>query len=97
MLVREHAGRYVLMNGYHRAWLLKSKGVSMVPVVIAPAASQKELDLGSGFIPVSELMGPRPPVIDDFSDSSLSLDVEVRATLKSVKVTCEVLDVPRML
>ena len=97
LLIREHAGRYVLMNGYHRAWLLRSKKVTMVPAVIAHVADPKDLDLGPGFVSASVLMGPRPPTVDDFFNNSVSMDVDVRATLKAVKITAEVSDIPRML
>ncbi|HEY2031317.1 MAG TPA: hypothetical protein VGH20_19135 [Myxococcales bacterium] len=97
MLVREFAGRYVLVNGYHRAWLLRSRGVSMVPAVITHVAAQKDVAPEPGFIPEPILFGARPPTIDDFFDNTLSSDIEVRAILKAVKITAEVSIVPRLL
>lgn len=97
LLVREHAGRYVLANGYHRAWLLRSRGVTMVPAIITPVASQQQVVPGEGFFKPDLLFGPRPPIVDDMLDSTFSIDVEVRAVLKAVKVTAELLFVPRLL
>lgn len=97
MLVREHAGRHILTNGYHRAWLLRSKRVTMVPALVWPAATQDEVVLGPDFVLPATLFGARPPTIDDFFDNALSADVEVRAIFKAVKITIEDLFVPRLL
>ena len=97
MLVREHAGRYVLANGYHRAWLLRTRGVERVPAVVVPVATPEAVLLGEGFFKAGVLFGPRPPVINDFLDDGLSTTVEVRSMLKAVKVTVETLLIPRLL
>lgn len=93
MLVRECAGRYVLANGYHRAWLLRSRGVEMAPAVVVSVSPG---DIGGGIHP-SVLLGPRPPLVDDFLDDSLSLSVDVRAMLRMVKVSAEISHVPRLI
>lgn len=93
MMVRECGGRYILANGYHRAWLLRSRGVEMAPAVVV---SVGEAGIGGGIDP-GVLLGPRPPVVDDFLDDSLSLSVEVRAMLRMVKITAEVSPVPRLI
>ncbi len=87
MLVREQAGRYVLANGYHRAWLLRSRAVSMVPAVVVPVASQQDVLPGpEGFFKPGLLFGPRPPIIDDFFDATLSASLHmVRCSSLSAK------------
>lgn len=95
MLVRECEGRYVLANGYHRAWWLRRSGVELVPVVVKHVGRGELTQPGA--IPIDVLMGSRPPLFDDFLDDSLSCTVEVRSMMRVVKITAEVLVVPRLL
>lgn len=97
MLVREHAGRYILANGYHRAWWLRSRGVEMVPVVVTHHASPAEVAQPNMIPPDVLFNSPRPPLVDDFLDDALSISVEVRSMLRMVKITTEVSFVPRLL
>lgn len=97
MMVRENAGRYVLANGYHRARMLLSRGVTMAPVVLQRVQTQAEVIPGPGFIPEPVIFSPRPPTLEDFADPALALDVDIRATLVAVKITAEVSLVPRLL
>lgn len=93
MLVREHAGRLVLANGYHRAWWLRQRGVEMVPVVMMSVPRE---GLGQpGAIATDILLGDRPPLIDDFLDDALATTFEVRSMVRVVKITSEVLTIPR--
>lgn len=96
MMVKEHQGRLVLANGYHRAWWLRSQGVEMVPAVIMPIADRADL-APPGSISADLLMSDRPPTIDDFFNDDLSISVEVRAMLTQVRITAEMLPVPRLL
>lgn len=95
MLVQEHAGRYVLANGYHRAWWLRSRGVEMVPVVLTHVGPE-HLNR-PGLIPYPVLMGDRPPTVDHFLNEAVSLTVDVRAMLRVVRISAETLLVPRLL
>ncbi|HZS42027.1 MAG TPA: hypothetical protein VFF06_34600 [Polyangia bacterium] len=97
MLVREHQGRYVLANGYHRAWLLRSRKVNMVPVVMAHMASEKEVVPDAGFIEPHIIFGQRPPIVDDFFDDSVSVSAEMRSMLRAVRIGAEVLPIPRLI
>lgn len=97
MLVREHAGRYILANGYHRAWMLRSRGVSMAPVVLVNVPNIADVVPPVGFVQPATLFGPCPPLVDDFLDDSLSVSVDVRATLRMVRITAETSSVPRLI
>jgi hypothetical protein len=96
MLVREHGGRYVLAQGYHRAWMLRSRGVEMVPVVVMHLPSSNDLT-APGFISLHHITSNRPPTIDDFMNPDVSVDADVRAMMASVKITVERSLVPRLL
>lgn len=95
MLVREHGGRYVLANGYHRAWWLRSCGVEMVPVVLKHVQRN---DMSSpGMVSVDQIFSDRPPLFDDFLDETVAMTVDVRSMMRVVKISAEVLVVPRLL
>jgi len=97
MLVREHKGRYILANGYHRALLLRSRGVEMVPAVLARVVNQADAVPGQGFIAPELVFADRPPTVDDFLDDSLSVSVPIRAMLKAVRISVETSFVPRLI
>lgn len=94
MLVREWGGRFVLAQGYHRAWMLRSKGVEMIPAVVARIPKPHDL-APPNLLP--HIVSARPPTIDDFLDDAVSVDAEVRSTMTSVKITIETSIVPRLL
>lgn len=93
MLVVEHSGRYILMNGYHRAWWLRSRGVEMVPVALQRGAGIAK----PGFIQPDVLLGDRPPLVDHFLDETISMTADVRSMLRVVRISAEVSFVPRLL
>ncbi|MBX3206756.1 MAG: hypothetical protein KF764_16925 [Labilithrix sp.] len=95
MLVREHAGRYILANGYHRAWWLRSRGVEMVPVVLKRV--QRHEVTSPGMVSIDQIFSDRPPLVDDFLDETISCSVDVRSMVRVVKISAEVLVVPRLL
>lgn len=96
MLVREYEGRYILANGYHRAWLLRSRGVTMVPVVIQKPPTRQEA-VPPGMIAPDIILGPHPPLVDDFLSDEMSLSVTVRSMVRTLKITAEVSVVPRLI
>lgn len=96
MMVREFNGRYVLANGYHRAWWLRSRGIDMVPVVLMHVSSEAQLTQ-PGFIQADILSSDQPPIIDHFLDDKFSMTDEVRAMVRAVKITAEVSMVPRLI
>jgi len=96
ILVREHGGRYVLAQGYHRSWLLRSKGIDMIPAVIVHVPNETDLT-APGFMQLSHIVSNRPPTIDDFFNDQASISVDVRAMMTSVKITIETSLVPRLL
>lgn len=96
MLVREYAGRYVLANGYHRAWWLRSRGIEMAPVFVVHHGSA-DLAAQGGAIRKELLFGDRPPLVDYFADEQLAATIDVRSLVKVIKFTAEVSLIPRLL
>lgn len=96
MLVKEHAGRYVLANGYHRAWWLRSKGVEMVPVALLHVPAREQLTQ-PGAVQAADLLSDRPPIVDHFLSDEFAVMVDVRSMLRVVRITAEVSFVPRLL
>jgi hypothetical protein len=95
MLVRQHGAHLVLANGYHRAYVLRARGVEFVPVVLVTVPQQNDL-VPDGFLSPQVVFGHRQPVVDDFFDDTLALTVETRAMMKVVRMTFESLLVPRL-
>ena len=95
MCVYEVNGRFILINGYHRAWSLRSRGVAMAPVVIQGAS--RAMVTRSGCVEYTVLMSDQPPLVDHFLDDQISLTEDVRSTMRVVRVTAEVSLVPRLI
>ncbi len=96
MIVREHAGRYVLANGNHRAWWLRSRGITMAPALVLHHPSPEQVAQG-GTIRKEVLFGERPPLVDHFFDDHLAASVDVRSIVKVVKLTADVSFIPRLI
>ncbi len=88
--VSELRGRWFLRDGYHRASLLLSAGVSRVPAVIVRARSLAELGaVGPQFFEETVLFGKHPPRVRDFLDSALTIEYERPVTVTTLRVTME--------
>jgi hypothetical protein len=77
--------RYVLRDGYHRAYGLLRRGISFVPVFVRDFGFQ-ELGLPSGMLPQTAYLGERPPLLSDYLDDSVSSDVMLPATQKMIVI-----------
>lgn len=84
-------GRMVLNNGNHRAYALRSLGVTHVPCVVQKVGSRDELNyVASGGVrrhPDFYLTAARPPVMKDFFDPLFTRKVMVGTTAKQVRVS----------
>jgi hypothetical protein len=75
--------RYVVHNGHHRLAALADAGVAEVPVVILDPAAMGPLQDRPGFLPFAlAAQHPRPPVISDFLDPDLTIEVDGRTVGK---------------
>lgn len=80
--------RIVLNNGFHRAYTLRSMGVTHAPLVVQHVANpQLEVPPVIADLPREYLLGaPRPALIMDFFNPNLATQFKVKARNKVVQV-----------
>jgi hypothetical protein len=83
--VARFQGLFLLRDGYHRAFGLLRRGISVVPAFVLDFGLQ-ELGLPSGMLPQGAYLGDRPPILPDYLDDSVSADVMLPATQKMIVV-----------
>ena len=79
--VTHDAGRYFLLNGYHRVYRLFKAGFTHVPCMVRDGAPY-----GRGFFPEEVLRAPRPPLLRDFADPGLGIIAPFRAVKRMVRI-----------
>lgn len=93
-------GRLILNNGSHRAYALRSLGITHAPCVLQHLSRREELEfVGNQDLqskPDLYLRAPRPPLLKDYFDPQLRSVLRVPRRSRQVKITfgLEVLDVP---
>lgn len=92
--VVRHGNRLVLNNGYHRAVMLRERGITHVPCVIQVCVHVDELAEAGGSAIARDVdlyfKGPRPPMLKDFLDPRLARTFETRRVQKEIRVTFEI-------
>jgi len=78
--------RYVLRDGYHRAFGFLKRGAHWVPVFVREYARYEELGLGPGLLPPSSYLGDRPPLLVDYFDDEVSADVSLPGFQKMIVI-----------
>lgn len=95
-----HVGkRYILNNGFHRLFALRSKGVLRAPAVVQEV-SNPDLELPpiiAGLPTQYQVRAPRPSLLKDFLNPTFTREVRLRARDKSVQIQWNVnqVDIPR--
>ena len=93
-------GRFILNNGHHRACALWEQGLRKVPCVVQTIVHPDEVEVHAPRAvrrnPAFYLTDPRPPLLGDYFDPTLSRRVHVALTTKQVRVgyTVEEMDMP---
>ncbi|HEY6193723.1 MAG TPA: hypothetical protein VI504_01665 [Candidatus Eisenbacteria bacterium] len=86
--------RLILTNGSHRAYALRSLGVTHAPCIVQHASNRDELDLVASEVvrkdPDYYLRGPRPPLLRDYFDPRLRKRFQARRFLRQVTVRFDV-------
>jgi hypothetical protein len=97
LIAANYSGRLILRNGIHRAFLLASLGVKSAPCVVVkeegPIVAAAATLAYPTFADVV-LALPRPPLVTDFLNSDLTLQVPLQRTHKLIKITAEEMIVP---
>jgi hypothetical protein len=90
-----HAGRLLLVDGHHRARVLRARGQTFLPCVVSACTDLDDVLAAApslGDVDLSRLFeAPRPPLLRDFDRAGLVHTRQVRATrrLLRVRVTVE--------
>jgi hypothetical protein len=96
LLVANHSGRLIIRNGIHRAFLLAKMGVKVAPcIVVEETGPLPNVHLSSypSFAP-PVLVQPRPPLLFDFFDQDLCLQVPLQRTHKLIRISAEEAIIP---
>lgn len=83
--VARHHGRFVLRDGYHRAYGLLARGITHAPAFVRDFGVGG-LGTGTGLFDTDVYLGERPPCLVDFLDDQVSADVGVPVVQKMVVV-----------
>ncbi len=81
-----YKNRYLLRDGYHRAFGFLSRGIARVPAFFREITRYEELGFPAGMLPQDSYLGQRPPTLQDYLDESVSAEVQVPMTEKMVLV-----------
>ena len=86
MQVARHHGRYVLRDGYHRAFGLLQRGIDRAPAFVRDYGVG-ELGLGPGLFPTDVYLGERPPLLVDFLNDDVAADVQLPVAQKMIVIS----------
>jgi hypothetical protein len=85
MTVAHFEGRYFLEDGYHRAIGLLSRGIAIVPALVHDVEGPEWLSV-RGILPEECWRGPHPPVLLDYVDDAVSVDVWIPRPQKIIVI-----------
>jgi hypothetical protein len=96
LIAANYSGRLILRNGIHRAVLLASLGIKSAPCVVVKEEGPISAAIALAYPTFTDavLALPRPPMVTDFLNSDLALQVPLQRTHKLVKITAEEMIVP---
>jgi len=86
MQVASYNRRYLLRDGYHRAYGLLKRGITRAPVFVRDFERFEDLRLPAGMLPQDAYLGTRPPILSDYLDDAVSANGAVLVTQKIVLI-----------
>jgi hypothetical protein len=86
MQVASYNGRYLLRDGYHRAYGLLARGISKAPVLAREFDRFEDLRLPPGLLPQDAYLGSRPPTLGDYLNRDVSAATSILITQKVVVI-----------
>ena len=76
----------MLVDGYHRAFALLSRGINLAPALVGAIDTAEEFGrLGAG-IGVDVFLGDRPPLLPDFLDDEVAAAVDMPVTTRMLVI-----------
>lgn len=97
LLVANYSGRLIIRNGIHRAFLLAQMGVKQVPcILVNETRAVPNFVFPSAYPSFTPpvLTQPRPPMLLDFLDPELCLQIPLQRTHKLIRISAEEVIVP---
>jgi hypothetical protein len=94
IVVSNIGNRLFLRTGIHRAYLLASLGIARIPCVVVHEKMLSPISSSYPSFSADVLTQPRPPLLKDFFDESLSLTATLPRTNKIIRISAEELVVP---
>ncbi|HWZ76950.1 MAG TPA: hypothetical protein VNX87_10455 [Candidatus Sulfotelmatobacter sp.] len=96
LIAANYSGRLILRNGIHRAVLLAMMGVKSAPCIVVKEDGPVVAAATTAFPTFTDavLSLPRPPIVMDFLNQDLILQVPLQRTHKLVKISAEETIVP---
>lgn len=94
IIVSEVDGRLYLRSGTHRAYLLASLGITEILCILV---REKQIPVLSGPYPVftpTALLQPRPPLLKDFDDERLTLEMPLQRQRKVIRISADDFMIP---
>jgi hypothetical protein len=83
--VVRYRDRYILRDGYHRAFGLLSRGITRVPAYVRDFDTTENL-APAGMLPQSVWLGDRPPLLRDYHDGHVAETVSLFAQHRVILV-----------
>jgi hypothetical protein len=81
-------GRYILKNGYHRAYALRKKGIEYLPCILLEANSYDDLECAGPptFFGERSIMGAHPPIFSAFFDPEIAPPSRMTTLVKAIVI-----------
>jgi len=86
MSVAHYEGRYILRDGYHRAYGLLCTGVTSVPAYVRDFERYADILPLTGMLPHEVISGDNPPLLPDYLDPEFGIDVYLPTQRKLVVI-----------
>jgi hypothetical protein len=82
--------RLILQTGIHRAYLLAKLGVTEIPCILKPEEGFQSFAVTAYpvFVPQT-LLQPRPPILLDYLDDKLGVQIPLQRTRRVIRVSAE--------
>lgn len=78
-------GRYVMRDGYHRAFGLLSRGITRVPAYVRKFDTTENL-APVGMLPQAAWLGDRPPLLRDYRDDGVAESLDLPAQHRLIMI-----------
>ncbi|MGA8528306.1 MAG: hypothetical protein WB622_01235 [Acidobacteriaceae bacterium] len=88
IVVGKIGSRYYLRNGIHRAYLLRSLGIKSAPCLLVQEEAPPPITIQAYPTFTPEVLGrERPPLLKDYFDPKLSIEIPLQRTQKVIKIS----------